>query len=115
MPYFDDAVHKLATDLADMIIRKQRDYGTRNILGCPVGVEEGILVRLHDKLARLSNLLKNQSQPNNESIDDSWRDVAGYALVALLVRENSFELPLKTYNNQKVKPNIKKKKKAVQK
>ena len=62
--------------------RKQRDYGSRNI--SEFG-EMGILMRVWDKICRLKNLMGKES-PKNESIDDSWLDMANYALIAILVR-----------------------------
>jgi hypothetical protein len=91
---FNTSIKQLANEIAELIIKKQHDYGKGNILKSPVGVELGILVRLGDKLNRLANLLQNKEKPNNESLDDSWRDVAGYALIALMYRSGKFELPL---------------------
>ena len=62
--------------------RKQRDYGSRNI--SEFG-EIGILMRVWDKICRLKNLMGKEN-PQNESIDDSWLDMANYALIAILVR-----------------------------
>ncbi len=92
---FDEAILLLSTELSHLVIRKQKDYGIKNILSCPVGPELGILVRLFDKLSRLSNLLQKKHVPKNESIEDTWSDIVGYGLVALMVRRGYFELPLK--------------------
>lgn len=62
--------------------RKQRDYGSRNI--SEFG-EFGILMRVWDKICRLKNLMGKEN-PQNESIDDSWLDMANYAIIAILVR-----------------------------
>ena len=92
---FDDAVHALASEVANLVISKQKDYGPRNILNCPVGAENGIIVRLYDKLARVSHLIEKGKIPQNEALEDTWKDIIGYGLVALMVRRNVFELPLK--------------------
>jgi hypothetical protein len=96
MDNFDDAIKELSQEIAELVISKQRDYGKGNILKSPVGAELGILVRLGDKLNRLANLLENKQDPKNEPITDSWADVAGYALIALMLRRGKFELPLKS-------------------
>ena len=62
--------------------RKQRDYGSRNI--SEFG-EIGILMRVWDKICRLKNLMGKETAMN-ESIDDSWLDMANYAIIAILVR-----------------------------
>ena len=91
---FNDAIHTIAAEIADLVTSKQRDYGTSNILNSPFGAEHGIIVRLYDKLSRLANLTKKSKNPVNEPIEDSWKDVAGYSLIALMVRRGTFELPL---------------------
>jgi hypothetical protein len=91
---FDDAVYQLANDLADMVISKQKDYGTENILGAPGGADNGILIRLWDKISRLKNLITSGKDAQNESVEDTYKDIAGYALVALMVSKGYFELPL---------------------
>jgi len=89
---FNEAAHRIGDEIAELIISKQKDYGTGNILKSPVGPELGIIVRLSDKLNRLANL--QSKEPLNESVDDSWKDVAGYAFIALMVRRHQFELPV---------------------
>lgn len=63
--------------------KKQKDYGSNNIGAFG---EYGILVRVWDKISRLKNLLTNVLMPSNESVEDSWLDLANYALIAVLVR-----------------------------
>lgn len=95
METFDDSIKQIALEIAELVISKQKDYGTGNILKSPAGAEPGIVVRVGDKLNRLWNLLTTGQTPKNEPLEDSWKDVAGYALVALMVRRGKFELPLK--------------------
>lgn len=61
---------------------KQRDYGSGNISSFG---EFGVLVRMNDKMERLKNLLKMEL-PKNESVEDSYLDLANYAIIAVLVR-----------------------------
>ena len=91
---FEQAVRLLANELSDILISKQHDYGHSNIVDFG---EYGVLVRANDKMARLKNLLSplSETQPKNETIEDSWKDLANYAIIALMVRRNWFELPLK--------------------
>ena len=88
---FDEACKRVCDGLAQLVTAKQHDYGARNILDFG---EFGITVRLNDKLARLKNLIKTAEAPKNESLEDTWQDVAGYAIVALMLRRGWFELPL---------------------
>lgn len=90
--YFEDACQIIARELTDLLIAKQHDYGHSNITDFG---ELGVLVRANDKMARLKNLLNCSSIPKNESIEDSWRDLSNYGIIALLIRRGWFILPLK--------------------
>jgi len=79
------------TGLLNVIIRKQRDYGHENIARFG---RIGLLVRLHDKVARLENLLGSGNVPNNESIEDNIGDVIGYCAIGAMWEENTFHLAL---------------------
>lgn len=92
---FDESIHKLAEEIADLVINKQKDYGPRNILNSPFGVNVGLVVRIFDKLSRLYNLNEKAKKPTNENIEDTWMDIVGYALIGLMVQRGLFELPLK--------------------
>lgn len=75
----------------DIVVRKQHDYGHENIARFG---RLGLLVRVHDKIARLENLLGTGSSPNHESIEDNVIDVIGYSIVAAMWEEGTFLLAL---------------------
>jgi hypothetical protein len=81
---FDDELAKLLK----IFIQKHKDYGKDNILD---NGELGIIFRINDKLRRLQNLASKNNQPNNESITDNWQDIAVYAVIALLLRDDRFK------------------------
>ena len=91
---FNEEVHKVAKEVADLVISKQRDYGPKNIMNSVVAPELSIAVRLNDKLVRLANLVQNGKTPNNESLRDTWVDIIGYGLVGLMVHDQTFLNPL---------------------
>ena len=74
---------RIAVDNIQVMDSKQRDYGSNNIAAFG---EYGVLVRTWDKVSRLKNLLQNNSEPKNESIEDSWLDLANYAIIGVLCR-----------------------------
>ena len=76
------------------LISKQRDYGPENIRRFG---RRGLIVRMHDKIARLENLTSSSAEPNNESIADNLLDVVGYAAIGIMLEEENFLLPLKPY------------------
>lgn len=95
---FEDSVDSVLAELRKVMISKQSDYGPRNILNCG---EKGVAVRANDKMARLLNLhgISDGSfqtkQAQNESIDDSWVDLANYGIIALMLRRGIFDRPLR--------------------
>lgn len=84
-----DEAFKLVTDeLLDMFLKKHKDYGKGNILAVK---ELGIAMRLTEKVERLKNLLMTSKTPTNESIEETWTDIAVYAVIAVLYRRGWFE------------------------
>lgn len=68
-----------------LLLRKHRDYGPKNISQAPGGALNGLRVRMHDKMARINNLIDSGAEPENESLYDSFQDLANYAIIAQLV------------------------------
>ena len=77
--------------IAEILVRKQHDYGHHNIARFG---RAGLLVRMHDKVARLENLLEFLKSPENESVVDNFIDVIGYASIGIMWERNWFLLPL---------------------
>lgn len=78
-------------EVTKTLIRKQRDYGPENIRRFG---RQGLMVRMHDKIARLENLTQNGSSPENESISDTYLDIVGYSSIGIMVEQGNFLLPL---------------------
>ena len=90
---YEDACYEVARKVAEVVISKQHDYGHDNILAFR---EKGLIVRLWDKVARLKNLLwVMNEEPKNESIEDTFTDIAGYAIIGLMLKNNTFENELR--------------------
>lgn len=73
--------HEIAWEIASLLDLKRQDYGTENIKKFG---SYGVLVRVSDKVERLINLSRKEGQVNFESVEDSWKDIAGYAVLALI-------------------------------
>lgn len=97
---FNEEVHKAAQEVADLVIRKQRDYGPKNIMNSVVAPELSIAVRLNDKLARLANLVQKGTKPENETLLDTADDIIGYGLVLKMVLNGTFTHPLEEEKNE---------------
>jgi hypothetical protein len=86
--------HFNIVEVHQTLIRKQRDYGPENIRRFG---RQGLMVRMHDKVARLENLLQQVDgggKPQNESIQDNLLDVVGYAAIGIMWESMTFLLPL---------------------
>jgi len=79
-------------EVTDVLVKKQRDYGPENIRRFG---RQGILIRMHDKIARLENLLATGATPNNESIADTFLDIIGYSAIGIMWESGTFLLPLR--------------------
>lgn len=88
---FAQSVSKTFKEAEDLLIRKHKDYGPKNISGSPGGPLNGLRVRMHDKLARINNLIDSGATPENESLRDSFIDMANYALIAMLVIDGNWD------------------------
>ena len=82
---FEKNVRDVANVNLLMLLSKHEDYGSKNIAAAPGGALNGLRVRMHDKLARINNLLDKGVEPENESLYDSFLDLANYAIIAQLV------------------------------
>ena len=78
---------RAACECVQLFDTKQMDYGSTNIAACG---EMGIAVRLQDKVSRMRNLLlkelKGESDIYHESLEDTFKDAANYAMIGLLLK-----------------------------
>jgi hypothetical protein len=82
---FEDEVRIVYDELMSLLLKKHKDYGPKNIADAPGGALNGLRVRMHDKLARVNNLVDTGDTPQYESLEDSFKDMANYAIIGLLV------------------------------
>ena len=90
MSEFKERAQAVADEIVEMLDKKNADYGQNNITEFGM---HGILVRANDKMARLKNLryLTIDVKPQiNDTLDDTWADLAGYAIIALMYRRGTF-------------------------
>ena len=81
-------------DVVLTVIRKQKDYGHHNI--AMFGIT-GLVIRIHDKIARAENILSKENMQNavpGESLYDTFLDIVGYSIIALMWLDNTFMLQL---------------------
>lgn len=83
--------YDLTEELVELLVSKHKDYGPKNISDSPGGPLNGLRVRMHDKLARINNLIDSGKNPNHESLEDSFKDMANYAIIGLLVMRGKWD------------------------
>ncbi len=88
---FVKAVANKYDEAEKLLLKKHKDYGPKNISASPGGAINGLRVRIHDKLARINNLYDSNATPENESLRDSFIDMANYAIIALLVLDDEWD------------------------
>ena len=82
-----ESLHKSSMEITR---KKNADYAGigdpfKNFKACEnLGIcstEKGILVRMTDKLQRISNLLEKEAEVKDESILDTLQDLSNYSLI----------------------------------
>jgi hypothetical protein len=99
----EQSIRKACNDLADLLIKKNRDYGNSvqeqfNEYGLT-----SILIRLDDKQRRLKTLQNQNPSVTSESRKDTLTDTAGYAILGLLCLEDE-PLPVLNANFEPTHP-----------
>ena len=82
----------------DTVVGKQKMYGRGNIARFGL---RGIMIRLNDKIERLKNLQQHQGPVLFEPIQDTWLDIVGYSVIAIMWINDWFELELKQDSTSK--------------
>ena len=93
--HLETYINNTVDELSKLLISKHKDYGPKNISQAPGGAINGLRVRMHDKLARINNLVEYMEdtkgfQPQHESLEDSFKDMANYAIIGLLVLQGKW-------------------------
>jgi hypothetical protein len=90
---FELNVRDVMLELGDLLIKKHRDYGPKNISNSPYGATNGLVVRMWDKIARIVNLTKDGKNitAENEPLEDSFKDIANYGIIGLLVLRGKWD------------------------
>jgi hypothetical protein len=87
---FEEAVQQKFQHAKAVLLQKHKDYGPKNISQSPGGALNGLRVRMWDKFARIDHLITTGATPENESLKDSFLDMANYAIIAMLILDNEW-------------------------
>ena len=99
-PKMSKEFRRLQEEQYELFLRKQYDYGKSNItLGGNVDDDDdnrvaitALVIRLNDKIQRLLNIVikRKMSETQNETIEDTFVDIANYANIALVVKSKKW-------------------------
>lgn len=87
---FEEAVQQKFQHAKSVLLQKHKDYGPLNIALAPGGPINGLRVRMWDKIARINHLLETGADPQNESLKDSFLDLANYSIIAMMVLDDEW-------------------------
>lgn len=87
---FRKVAHRYYGGAEDTLVKKQNDYGPTNISRSPGGPLNGLRVRIHDKISRINHLIDSGVSPENESLRDSFLDLANYSIIAMMVLDDEW-------------------------
>lgn len=91
---------KIVNEMADLYEKKNENYGDSfGKLYDTLGAKAG-LVPLHNKLDRVTNLIKG-GKNDFESVEDTFKDLACYAIMNLIERIDAKENEVKSPKNKK--------------
>lgn len=81
-------VGEIAERVTRTVTQKNAAYSRRgwdNFYKCQeefdISVENGLITRMCDKMARIDNLIENEIDPGDERLIDTYMDLAGYAII----------------------------------
>lgn len=86
-----EAIKNAHTELTDIFERKNKDYGNSFEESLEKHGLIAAVVRMEDKMLRLTNLSKNESEQlvNDESLIDTLKDLSNYALMTAVWLEQT--------------------------
>jgi hypothetical protein len=83
-----EEMEKILKEMGTLLRRKNEMYGDGNIDA--VG-KEGVIVRIREKVERLKHLLSNKENPEEEPLEDTWKDIIGYGTIGLMLQRNRWK------------------------
>jgi len=81
----EKSIKKITDDVTAILLKKNEDYGGASF---DLGLN-GNMVHLWDKVSRFKSLISKDSQnPNFESLEDTLKDIIGYAVIGLHILDD---------------------------
>lgn len=90
-----ETIEETFEECKKLLIAKNKDYAGedffKNLKACEtfgVNAQLGIIVRMTDKLSRLSNLVETEPHVTDEKFEDTARDMINYCALLIALRKN---------------------------
>lgn len=81
----EESIKKITDEVTEILLKKNQDYGGASF---DLGLN-GNMVHLWDKVSRFRSLISKDSEnPNFESLQDTLRDIIGYAVIGLHILDD---------------------------
>lgn len=83
----EQQIKAVTDEITQLLLRKNEDYGGASF---ELGLN-GNMVHIYDKANRYRTLIEKMHKgqpPNFESIEDTLKDITGYAIIGLLILKN---------------------------
>lgn len=83
----EQQIKAVTDEITQLLLRKNEDYGGASF---ELGLN-GNMVHIYDKANRYRTLIEKMHKgqtPNFESIEDTLKDIMGYAIIGLLILKN---------------------------
>jgi len=121
---YEEALDRIHAELKELMVRKHRDYGPGNIeaFGEPgvvirlsdkleraktlLGREQQALKRVAEildadddptrLLQEIARVVRDAERPENEPLEDTYKDIANYGIILLMVSRGWWRLPLES-------------------
>ena len=80
-----ESIKKITDDVTAILLKKNADYGGASF---DLGLN-GNMVHLSDKVKRYKSLIGcDKKEPNFESLEDTLKDIIGYAIIGLHILDD---------------------------
>jgi len=92
---FVNEAENITREVIDLLVRKGKDYGDEPLKKFGL---RGIVMRLHSKIERATTIyFKNEGQNSvsDETTEDTFKDIIGYGILALLMQKGYYGEELK--------------------
>ena len=83
-----EEMEKITSELESLLREKNKMYGDENVV--KMG-KEGVLFRIEEKIERLKHLMKTNQNPEKETLEDTWKDIANFGIIGLMLERGKWK------------------------